>query len=211
MFGVQRLVRSGMPIHPYEKLPLFTVGLILGVCLIALHCLMLWKPVQVQKFLVRFPRDLMMGQILLGIGLAWFWLLIAPDHMGLLSALQMDFGDFNAAKPILRLLVPLSVVLVSVSVRDFLAVRALGLIGLMVAAPLLESAFLKDPQSRLLIPVYAYGLITASLFWVGKPYLFRDFVSWVIADQRRWTLLSCVGLAYGIATTACALLFWRGY
>jgi hypothetical protein len=143
--------------------------------------------------------------------LAWFWLLIAPSGLGKLSALTMDLGEFNNAKGLLQILVPVSLVFVCISVRDFLAVRALGLLGLMAAAPLLGSAFLKDPQSRLLVPIFAYAMLTASLFYVGMPYLFRDAVTWMTADQKRWTLLSLFGLCYGIATLICALAFWRGY
>lgn len=199
------------PMHPYEHLSLFTVGIILAVWLIGLHSLMLAKPAMVQGFLKKFPRHQFLGQILLGIGLAWFWLLIAPDNMGLVSSLAMDLGEFNGAKPLLRILVPVSLFLVSTSVRDFLAVRALGVVGLMVASPLLEAAFLKDPSTRLLVPVYAYGLLTASMFCVGMPYLFRDAVEWATAESKRWTLLSITGLGYGIATLVCALAFWRAY
>lgn len=196
--------------HPYEKIPLFTAGLILGIWLVASHALMLAKPAMVQGFLKRFPRDQMIGQILLGIGLAWFWLLIAPEGMGFISSLAMDLGEFNNAKTILRILVPVSLVLVTISVRDFLAVRALGLIGLMAASPLLEAAFLKDPSSRLLIPIFAYLMLTASMFCVGMPYLFRDAVDWVTAVQSRWKTFSAVGLVYGVATLVCAFAFWRG-
>jgi hypothetical protein len=199
------------PRHPYEQLSLFTVGLMLAVWLIGSHALMLARPAMVQSFLKKFPRDQMAGQILLGIGLAWFWLLIAPSGLGLLSSLAMDFGEFNGAKRILRFLVPVTLVLVATSVRDFLAVRALGVVGLMVASPLLESAFLRDPSSRLLVPIYAYALLTASLFFVGMPYLFRDAVTWVAADQKRWTLCSVAGLGYGVATLVCAFAFWKGY
>jgi hypothetical protein len=199
------------PMHPYEHLSLFTVGLILAVWLMGLHALMLAKPAAVQGYLKKFPRDQTTGQILLGIGMAWFWLLIAPDNMGKLSALAMDLGEFNGAKPLLRILVPVALVLVATSVRDFLAVRALGVLGLMVASPLLESAFLEDPSSRLLVPIYAYALLTASLFCVGMPYLFRDAVTWVTADSKRWTMCSLAGLVYGVATLGCALAFWRGY
>ena len=197
--------------HPYEHLSLFTVGLILAAWLIGIHAVMLAKPAMVQGFLKKFPRDAMMGQILLGIGLAWFWLLIAPEGMGVISSLSMDLGEFNSAKPMLRILVPVALVLVTVSVRDFLAVRALGVVGLMAASPLLESAFLKDPSSRLLVPIFAYGMLTASLFWVGMPYLFRDVVAWVTADQKRWKILSIAGLGYGVITLVCALAFWRGF
>jgi hypothetical protein len=196
--------------HPYEKLPLFGVGLVLGFWLILTHGWMLWRPAAAQGFLRAFPRNAALGQVLLGLGLAWFWLLVAPEGLGVVSALAMDLGEFNGAKPLLRILVPVALVLVAVSVRDFLAVRALGLLGLMAASPLLEAAFLKDPASRLLVPIYAYAMLTASMFWVGMPYLFRDAVEWATADGRRWKLLAGAGLAYGLAVIGCALVFWRG-
>lgn len=199
------------PMHPYQRLPLFTTGLVLGLFLIALHALLLAKPAASQAFLKKFPRNDQLGQILLGIGLFWFWLLIAPPGLGKLSALAMELGEFNNAKGLLQIAVPVSLLLVSRSVRDFLAVRALGLLGLMVAAPLLGAAFQKDPQSRLLVPLYAYALLTASMFWVGMPYLFRDAVNWVTAESKRWNACCVAGLAYGVVTVICALAFWRGY
>ena len=197
--------------HPYQLLSLFTTGLVLAFWLVGVHVLMLVKPVATQAFLRKFPRNEQLGQILMGLGLAWFWLLIAPDHLGKLSALSMDLGEFNSAKGLLQIAVPISLILVCRSIRDFLAVRALGLLGLMAAAPLLGAAFLKDPESRLLVPIFAYGLLTASLFMVGMPFLFRDAVQWVTANQKRWTLLSLAGLAYGVVTLVCAFAFWRGY
>ena len=197
--------------HPYQLLSLFTAGLVLAIWLIGIHALMLAKPAMVQGFLKKFPRNDQLGQVVMGVGLAWFWLLIAPDHLGKLSALSMDLGEFNSAKGFLQLAVPVSLILVCRSVRDFLAVRALGLFGLMVAAPLLGASFLKDPSSRLLVPIFAYIVLTASMFCVGMPYLFRDAVTWVTADQKRWTLLSVAGLGYGVATLICAFAFWRGY
>ncbi len=197
--------------HPYQLLSLFTTGLVLAIWLIGIHALMLAKPAMVQGFLKKFPRNDQLGQIVMGIGLAWFWLLIAPDNLGKLSALSMDLGEFNSAKGLLQWAVPVSLILVCRSIRDFLAVRALGLFGLMVAAPLLYASDLRDPSSRLLVPIYAYIVLTASMFCVGMPYLFRDAVTWVTADQKRWTLLSVAGLGYGVATLVCAFAFWRGF
>lgn len=197
--------------HPYQLLSLFTTGLVLAIWLIGLHAMMLARPAMMQAFLKKFPRNDQLGQILMGVGLAWFWLLIAPANLGKLSALSMDLGEFNSAKTYLQWGTPITLILVCRSVRDFLAVRALGLVGLMVAAPLLGAAFLKDPSSRLLVPIFAYALLTASMFWVGMPYLFRDAVTWVTASQKRWNLFAGLGLAYGIAVAVCAVAFWRGY
>ena len=196
--------------HAYEKLPLFGTGIILGLWLIALHVLMLVKAEPVQGFLKKFPRNQQIGQILIGVGLIWFWLLVQPTGKGALNFLAMELGEFDKAKPILRIAVPVSIILVGISVKEFLAVRALGLLGLMVAAPLLGAAYLEDPTTRLLIPIFAYALIIKSLYWVGMPYIFRDAVTWATADQGRWRMLCFGGLAYGIAVVACALLFWRG-
>lgn len=197
--------------HPYQHLSLFTTGLVLAILLIASHGYMIAKPAKAQDFLKRFPRNQFLGQILLGIGMVWFWLLIAPPGYGKLSALAMDLGEFNSAKSLLRIIVPITLVLVTISVRDFLAVRALGLCGLMAGAPLLGAAFLKDPESRLLVPIYTYTMLTASLFFVGMPYLFRDAVTWVTSDRKRWNILSGAGLAYGFAILICAVAFWRTY
>lgn len=199
------------PRHAYEQITLFHGGLVLAIWLIIVHAVMLVKPTASQVFLKKFPRHSTIGQVLLALGLAWFWLLIAPDHRGTLSALAMDLGEFNGAKPLLRILVPVALILVVMSVRDFLAVRALGLLGLLAASPLLESAFLKDPASRLLVPIFAYAMLTASMFFVGMPYLFRDAVDWVCAKSSRWNALATAGLAYGIVTMICAFAFWRDY
>ncbi len=197
--------------HPYETIPLFNAGLLLGLWLVVSHALMLAKPAQVQGWLKKFPRNQQAGQIILALGMAWFWLLIAPEGLGKLSALRMDLGEFNNIKPILQLLVPATLVAVCVSVRDFLAVRALGLLGLMISAPLLEAAFLKEPASRLLIPIFAYALLTKSLFFVGMPYLCRDGITWATASSGRWNALAFAGIAYGVAVLVCAFAFWRPY
>lgn len=197
--------------HAYENLSLFTMGLLLSLILIGVHLAMVLRPEHCKRFFIRFPRNQQLGQILIGVGLIWFWLLVAPKGDGLFNVLSMDLGEFDKLKPFLRLAVPVSIVLVAISIKEFLAVRALGLLGLMIAAPLLESAFLEMPVTRLLIPFYAYVVIIASLYCVGMPYLFRDAIDWIAASQKRWKWFSVAGLGYGILTFCCALLFWRGY
>lgn len=195
--------------HLYERLSLFSTGMVLGILLIVGHAFLLFKSHACQHFLRKFPRNQKLGQVLLGIGMFWFWLLIAPENKGFISFLAMDMTEFNAAKPLLRLLLPVIYVVVAMSITEFLSVRAFGLLGLLAAQPLLDSAFLRDPSSRLLIPLWTYALITVSLFSVGMPYLFRDGVGWVTAKPARWKGFCAAGLVYGVAVVVCALCFWR--
>jgi hypothetical protein len=197
--------------HAYEHLTLYHTGIVLGLVLVVIHSLLLFRAEQCKLFLIKFPRNQKIGQVILGLGMLLFWLLIAPEGKGWISTLAMDMTEFNAVKPILRLLMPVLFVLVSLSITEFLSVRALGLLGLLIAQPLLSAAFLKDPSSRLLIPLWTYGLIGFSLFWVGMPYTFRDAVTWVTAKQSRWNACCAGGIAYGIAILACALMFWKGF
>ena len=197
--------------HLYERLHLFPTGMFLGVLLIVIHAFLLVKSEACQKFLRKFPRNQKIGQLLLGVGMLWFWLLIAPENKGFISVLAMDMTEFNAVKPILRLLLPVIFVLVAMSITEFLSVRAFGLLGLLAAQPLLDAAFQRDPSSRLLIPIWTYALIAVSLFSVGMPYLFRDAVTWVTAKPLRWKTCCVAGVIYGIAVVVCALCFWRGY
>lgn len=195
----------------YERLPLFGTGIALGLFLIVSHAFLLAKAAPAQQFLKRLHRNHTAGQVLIAIGMIWFWLLIAPPNKGILSSLAMDLGDFNRAKPLLRLFIPICLVGLTIAIKEYLSIRALGLIGLMAAAPLLEAAFLKDPVSRLLIPTYCYALIIVSLYLVGMPYLFRDAILWASATANRWKGLCLAGIIYGTAILICALLFWRGY
>ena len=135
--------------HPYEKIPLNTIGYILAAWLIALHLWMLLKPTESKNFLIKLPRNKTLGPWLMGAGMLWFWLLVAPDKLGIFSKLQMDLGEFNQAKNIMRILVPVAAAGMIMHVKEFLTVRAIGLLALMAQSGMPIPA---DPESR--IPVY---------------------------------------------------------
>ena len=183
--------------------------------LLAAHGLMLAKPEFCKTWLRKLPRHYNAGVYTLGFGMVWFWLLVAPDDLrgpfSFLGKLTMDIGEFNAVKPYLRVAVPIGYIGMVLYVKEFLFVRGLGVVALMVAAPLLEAAFLKEPATRVLIPIFAYVLLTKGLFWVGMPYTFRDAVTWATASEKRWRALAFAGLGYGGVVLFCTVAFWRGY
>ncbi len=194
--------------HVYEEIPLNVAGYVLAIWLIALHVWMLRKPEESKAFFIKLPRNSVLGPWIMGFGMAWFWLLIAPDGLGILSKLNMDLGEFNSAKPILRLLVPIAAAGMIMHVKEFLTVRAIGLVALMAAAPLLYSAYLEPPVSRLLIPLFAYAMIFGGLFFVGMPYTMRDAITWATKTDARYRMLTFAGLGYGVLVLICDLLWW---
>jgi multisubunit Na+/H+ antiporter MnhG subunit len=168
------------------NLSLHTAGIIVGAFLILIALLGLLKP-DFASVAQRFPRSRVAGVILLTICLVWtFWLL---------ATIQM--GEFSGFRRPLLIALPIGYGLALRFVDEFLAVRALGIICLLAAEPLLDAAFLRYETSRLLITAFAYVLIVAGLFWVAVPYVLRDQINWSARSVFRWHCLHVVALIYG--------------
>ncbi len=142
----------------------------------------------------RFPRSRVAGVIVLTICLMWtFWLL---------ATIQM--GEFSAFRRPLLIALPIGYALALRFVDEFLAVRALGILCLLAAEPLLDAAFLRYETSRLLITGFAYVLIVAGMFWVAIPYVLRDQINWSAKSVFRWRCLHAVAFIYGSVILAFA-------
>ena len=72
----------------------------------------------------------------------------------------------------------------------------------------LTAAFLKDPVTRLLIPCWLYPVLTLGMFWVAKPYLFRDQMEKLTDCPRLYTVINGIGAAWGASILVCAIAFW---
>ena len=134
------------------------------------------------------------GIVLVTLAALWsFWLL-----------LTMEMGEFSTFRKPLMIALPIAYVLVLKFVNEFLAVRALGILCLLAAEPLLEAAFLRYEWTRLLVTVFAYLIIVLGLFWVTMPYLLRDQIGWITRSIARWKLFGGFALAYAVAVFVCA-------
>ncbi len=111
----------------------------------------------------------------------------------------MEMGEFSSFRKPLMFILPVGFVLVVWFVGEFLAVRALGILYLLAAEPLLEAAFLRYENSRLLVTVFAYVLIVKGLLWVTMPYLMREQIEWAVRSTGRWIAVHAAALLYGAA------------
>src|ERR1700736_4133724 len=175
-------------------LNLQTAGMVAGSLLVLLTLPGFFKPAVVQSWLKRFPRSGVAGIVLLSLALVWsFWLLAT-----------MEMGEFSSFRRPLMILLPIGFVLVLRFVEEFLAVRALGILCLLAAEPLLEAAFFRYETSRLFVTVLAYLLIVTGLLWVMMPYLLRDQINWSTQSNTRWHTINGIAAVYGVTILACA-------
>lgn len=120
----------------------------------------------------------------------------------------MDLGEFFTLERPVQIILVVGFFLVSRYVTDFLAVRAVGMFLILLAAPLLDAAFLEAPLARLLIVAPAYVWAVAGMFFVGMPYLMRDAIDWVTATPERWKRACGAGVVYGLALLVCGFVFY---
>ena len=166
-----------------------TAGLLAGAFLLFVSLPGIVLPGPVRAALAKFPRSRATGAILLTIAFIWsFWLLFT-----------MEMGEFSGFRRPLMIALPIGYVLTLRFVNEFLAVRALGMLVLLAAEPLLAAAFLRHEPSRLLVTVLAYILIVKGLFWVTMPYLLRDHLAWASRSTAVWLALNALALGYGAA------------
>lgn len=174
------------------------VGLTVGALLLVSHAAAFAMPERLVPLLKNFPRSKRAGLALCTAAAIWaFWL-----------AATMDLGEFTPNRTMICIAVAAGAVLVPMFAEEFLAVRALGILALLAAEPLLGAAFLRPETTRLLLVILAYAWAVAGLLLVGAPYLLRDAIAWITAGTRRYRLVAVSGMAYGAALVAVSLLFF---
>ena len=168
------------------KLSTLTVGL--GVLVCALQVYGILKPAEFAKAVRRFPRSIPWGYALMALGTAWFlWNLNAEsisDFAPYKKWMLLAFGSLGLATCIF--------------VPDFLAVRGLAIVMLLLAKLMLDTARWHDSQWRLVIATWAYVWIIAGMWFTISPWRLRDIIHWATADERRIKLTSAVRLAFGL-------------
>ncbi len=179
-------------------LPLKPVGIILGLALLGSHLGALMFQERLLGLLPKFPRSAQAGTILLTLAAVWSFVIV----------LRADIGELQPRRGLLLCAVVAMYVMTLWQMREFLAARSLGMILLLAAEPLLDSAFLRPQLSRLLLPVLAYVWVVLGLFFVGMPWLVRDMIAWATAAPRRFSLMLMAGAIYGGVVLVSALLFY---
>ena len=177
------------------SLSLHAAGVAVGLFLVLVGAVGLLNPGSVRTMARSLPRSRIAGIVLLTLALLW--------NLWLLATIEM--GEFTSFRRPLLIALPIGYLLILRFVDEFLAVRALGILCLLVAEPLIDAAFLRYEMSRLLVTVFAYVLVIAGLFWVTMPYLLRDQINWTTGSNTRWRLVNGAALIYGAVTLTIAM------
>lgn len=177
---------------------LFLITLLNGLFLLALGAVFLWNGPGVEKTARALPRSKPATWILMGAGTAWF--LYHVTNFG-----EADYGNF---KQYLFIAFFAIAALSFFWTPDFLAVRGLSILMLLVANENLDAAFMRweDPQ-RLVFVAYTYVMIVLAMYLAISPFRVRDFLEWAYAKAGRIKATGAGLLALGLALAAIALTY----
>ncbi len=191
--------------HLYETLALAPTGFAMGMVLMLLSLYVLICPEKFRSQLVRVHAKSSAGTVLLGIDFLWVALLLLKADW---NALCMPLFEFENFRTILLILCPIIWFVMSSMDKEQLFARALGFFLLLMAIVPMSAAFMKDPATRILIPLWWYPVLTVAMFWVGKPYLFRDWMNRLAQFPKLISGIAVFNFIYGLCICTCAALFW---
>jgi hypothetical protein len=148
-----------------------------------------------QKILKVFPRSKPATYILMATAIIWF-------SFKIYNLPSSEFGDYST----ILLVIFLSITFASFYlVPDFLGVRALAGLTLLIADILLDAAFMQEPTSRLFLVSFVYLAILFVLILGVVPYVLRDVINWFFKIKFRVQILAYALSFYGILLTYVAL------
>jgi hypothetical protein len=159
------------------------------------------QPAKLAAAVNKMPRNLPLGVALMLLGTAWFtW-----------NVNNEPIADFSAFKPYMMAGFIAVGVLSCVFVQDFLAVRGLAVVLLLLARLMLDTGrpHLADSPFVLVIQTWAYLFVVAGIWFTITPWKLRDLLKWATATESRTRLLSGIRLAFAAFVLILGLTAFR--
>jgi len=138
----------------------------------------------------RFPRSVPWGYALMLLGTAWF----------VYNLSQESISDFAAYKNLLFAGFAAVGIGSCIYVQDFLAVRGLAVVFLLLAKLMVDTGrpYLPESSLVLVIQTWAYLLVIAGIWLTVSPWRLRDFLNWATANEKRVKIGCGIRLAFGL-------------
>jgi len=149
----------------------------------------------------RFPRNLTAGIFLMLLGTAWFVWNVNIEPI----------ADFSAFKPYMMMAFGAIGVLSCIFVQDFLAVRGLAVVMLLLGKLMVDTGrpHLGESPWVLLIQIWAYFLVVMGIWFTVTPWKLRDFLNWATASEVRIKVGSSIRLAFALFVVILGLTAFR--
>ena len=175
-------------------LKLSTLAVLLGLGMGLPQIYGLLNPPAFKTSVRKFPRSVPAGYVLMLLGTAWF----------LFNLSQESISDFASYKQYLFLGFAAIGIGACVFVQDFLAIRGLAVVFLLLGKLMVDTGRPALPATHWVwvIQTWAYLLVIAGIWFTVSPWRLRDFLQWATATEKRIKVGCSVRLAFGLFVAA---------
>src|SRR5579871_5345698 len=156
---------------------LSTLSIVLGLAMGLPQIYGILKPKDFGASVRKFPRNVPIGIALMLLATAWF----------LFNLSQESISDFKSYQNVLFVLFAAVGVGSCIYVQDFLAVRGLAVVFLLLAKLMVDTGrpMLRKTPWTLVIQLWAHVLVIAGMCLTLSPGRLRDFLNRATADEKR--------------------------
>ncbi len=178
---------------------LSTLSIVLGLIVVLWNLFALLKPKAFAEAARKFPRCTPLGYVLTLFGTIWFLYYVSQESV----------SDFATMKKFFYLFFGGIGIATCIFVRDFLPVRGLAVVFLLLAKLMTDTARPADTDWRLVISTWAYVLAVAGMWFTISPWRLRDLLNWSVATESRTRTLSGVRFAFGLLVLVLGLTVFK--
>jgi hypothetical protein len=181
------------------KLSLLTILLGVGMGLPQVYGLV--QPARLASAARKFPRNLPAGIFLMLLGTAWF----------LWNVNSEPIADFSVFKPYMLGAFIAVGVLSCIFVQDFLAVRGLAVLLLLLAKLMLDTGrpHLVESSWVLVFQGWAYLFVVLGIWFTITPWRLRDLINWATASAARVRILCLIRLGFAACIVMLGVTVFR--
>ena len=175
-------------------LKLSTLAIVLGLGMGLPQIFGIANPEKFAASVRKFPRHIPIGVTLMLLGTAWFiW-----------NLSQESISDFTTFKTPMMLGFAAIGIGACVFVQDFLAVRGLAVVFLLLAKLMTDTGRPMLPQTHWVLVIQAWGylLAIAGMWFTISPWRLRDLLNWATANEKRIRVGSAMRLTFGLFVAA---------
>ena len=178
------------------------LAILLGLVVSVPQIIGLVRPAQLAAAVRKFPRNLPLGIALMLLGSLWFVWNVSVEPI----------SDFSVFKPYMMICFGVVGILCCFFVQDFLAVRGLAIMMLLLAKLMVDTGrpHLGQTSWVLVIQIWAYVLVIAGTWFTITPWRLRDFLNWMTATEKRIRIGCYIRLAFALFVLILGLTAFRG-
>jgi hypothetical protein len=185
----------------FQEMKLSLLAILLGVGMGLPQVYGLVNPAGLASAARRFPRNLPAGVVLMLLATVWFaW-----------NVNNEPIADFSAFKPYMLGAFIAVGILSCIFVQDFLAVRGLAVLMLLLAKLMVDTGrpHLGESPWVLVIQYWAYLFVVMGIWFTITPWRLRDLINWATASEGRTRFLSLIRLGFAACILTLGLTVFR--